>query len=62
MNNLSGEDFMFKQFLLVAAIASLTLAGSSQAYCHDDLEPGVAAAEPPSVQFRRMRRDLLKTC
>jgi len=35
---------MLKQFLLVAAIASLTLAGSSQAYCHDDLEPGVAAS------------------
>ena len=38
---------MFKQFLLVAAIASLTLAGSSQAYCHGDLEFGVAAAESP---------------
>ena len=43
---------MFKQFLLVAAIASITLAGSSQAYCHDDLEPGVATAEPRSVQFQ----------
>ena len=44
---------MFKQFLLVAAIASLTLAGSSQAHCHDDLETGIAAAESPSVQLRR---------
>ena len=42
---------MFKQFLLVVAIASLTLAGSSQAYCHDDLEPGVAAGSL-SVQLR----------
>src|SRR5258706_12146451 len=54
---------MLKQFLLVAAIASLTLAGSSQAYCHDDLEPGVAAAESPSVQLRpdasRSAEDLL---
>ncbi len=53
---------MFKQFLLVAAIASLTLAGSSQAYCHDDLEPGVAAAESP-FQLRpdatRSAEDLL---
>ena len=54
---------MFKQFLFVAAIASLTLASSSQAYCRDALEPGVAAAESPSVQLRpdatRSAEDLL---
>jgi Domain of unknown function (DUF6647) len=54
---------MFKQSLLVAAIASLTLAGSSQAYCHDDLESGVAAAESPSGQLppdaARSAEDLL---
>jgi hypothetical protein len=42
---------MFKQFLLAAAIVSLTLAGSSQGYCHDELGPG-AAAEAPSIQPR----------
>jgi hypothetical protein len=54
---------MFKQFLFVAAIASLTLAGSSQAYCRDALEPGVAAAGSFSVQLRpdatRSAEDLL---
>jgi len=42
---------MFKQLLLVVAIASLALAGSSKADCRDDLEPS-AAAEPSSVQLR----------
>ena len=55
---------MFKQFLFVAAIASLTLASSSQVYCYDALEPGVAAAESPSVQLRpdatRSAEDLLQ--
>jgi hypothetical protein len=54
---------MFKQFLLVAAIASSSLAGSSQAYCPGDLESGVAAAESPSGQLRsdaiRPAEDLL---
>jgi len=54
---------MFKQFLFVAAIASLTLASPSRAYCRDALEPGVAAAESPSVQLRpdatRSAEDLL---
>ena len=54
---------MFKQSLLVAAIASLTLASPSRAYCRDALEPGVAAAESPSVQLRpdatRSAEDLL---
>jgi hypothetical protein len=62
MNNLR-EAFMFKQFLFVAAIASLTLASSSQAYCRDALEPGVAPSESPSVQHRpdatRSAEDLL---
>ena len=53
---------MFKQFLLVAAIASLTLAASSKAHCHDDLEPR-AAADSPSVPLRgdatRPAEDLL---
>ena len=40
---------MLKQFLLAAAIASLTLAGSSQGHCHDELESG-KAAERPSIQ------------
>ena len=39
---------MFKQFLLAAAIASLTLAGSSQGHCHDELEG--KATERPSIQ------------
>ena len=43
---------MFKQFLLVVAIASLTLADSSKADFLDDLEPSVAA-ESSSVQLRR---------
>jgi hypothetical protein len=42
---------MFKQFLLVAAIASLALPGSPKADCRDDLEPGVAAGSS-SVQLR----------
>lgn len=42
---------MFKQFLLAAAIASLTLAGASQGHCQDGLELG-AAAESPSDQPR----------
>jgi hypothetical protein len=40
---------MFKQFLLAVAIASLTLAGSSQGHCQDELESG---AETPSIQPR----------
>jgi len=40
---------VLKQFLLAAAIASLTLAGSSQGHCHDELESG-KAAERPSIQ------------
>ena len=43
---------MFKQSLFVAAIASLTLAGCSQAYCHDDPGTGVTVLGCPSVQFR----------
>ena len=43
---------MFKQSLFVAAIASLTLAGCSQAYCHDDPGAGVTVLGCPSVQFR----------
>ena len=54
---------MFKQFLFVAAIGSLTLASSSQAHCRDALEPGVVAAGSPSVQLRtdatRSAEDLL---
>jgi uncharacterized protein DUF6647 len=42
---------MFKQFLLVAAIASLALSGSSKADGRSDLEPGVAAGSS-SVQLR----------
>ena len=34
---------MFKQVLFVTAIASLTLSGTSQAPCYDELGPGVAA-------------------
>ncbi len=40
---------MFKQFLLVAAIASVALGGSFQAYCDDDYGRGV---ETPSAQPR----------
>ncbi len=40
---------MFKQFLLIAAIASLTLGGSSQACCDDDFGRSVAS---PSAQPR----------
>ncbi len=40
---------MFKQFLLVAAIASLTLGGSSQVHCDDDFGRSV---ESPSAQPR----------
>ncbi len=42
---------MFKQFLLLAVIASLTLAVSSKAHCRDRLEPS-APIEPPSVPLR----------
>jgi hypothetical protein len=43
--------FMSKQFLLLAVIASLTLAFSSKAHCRDRLEPS-APIEPPSVSSR----------
>ena len=53
---------MFKQFLLIIVIASLTLAGSSKADRLDDLKPSVAA-ESSSVQLRpdatRPAKDLL---
>lgn len=42
---------MFKQFPLFVVIASLTLAASSNAHCHDGLEPS-AATESPSVPLR----------
>src|SRR5215475_3634188 len=35
---------MFRQFLLVVAIASLTLSGEARACCHDDARSGAAAA------------------
>src|SRR5262245_14169952 len=43
---------MFKQFLSVIAIVSLTLLGSSKADCGDDLEPRVTAGSS-SDQLRR---------
>ena len=53
---------MFKQFLLAAAIASLTLAGSSRGYCHDELESGKAAESPfiqPQSDATRLAEGLL---
>ena len=53
---------MFKQFLLAAAIASLTLAGSSRGYCHDELESGKAAESPfnqPQSVATRLAEGLL---
>ena len=53
---------MFKQFLLAAAIASLTLAGSSRGYCHDELESGKAAESPfiqPQSDATRVAEGLL---
>ena len=52
---------MFKQFLLVAAIASLTLATSSKADCEYALERGASASR---VRFRciLMQLNLRKPC
>src|SRR6516165_1519166 len=53
---------MFKQFLLAAAIASLTLAGSSRGYRHDYLESGKAAESPfiqPQSDATRVAEGLL---
>ena len=58
-----SEGIYVQTISFVAAIASSTLAGSSQAYCHDDLESCVAAAGCPLVQLRpdtaRSAEDLL---
>jgi len=42
---------MFKQVLLVTAIASLTFSGTSQAPCYDESGPGVAAGSS-AIQAR----------
>jgi hypothetical protein len=53
---------VFKQILLAAAIASLTLAGSSQGHCRDELESGKAAERPsnqPQSDATRLAEGLL---
>ncbi|MCK1712998.1 MULTISPECIES: DUF6647 family protein [unclassified Bradyrhizobium] len=54
---------MFRQFLLLAVTASLTLAVSSKAYCRDDGLAPSAVPESPSVLLRadatRTAEDLL---